>query len=65
MIIIKRSKSITKKAKIIIWAAIAAVILAIAIIGGTIMFGGHYVNIRGQHLTEYEFSSGGGMTGGY
>lgn len=29
-----------------------------------IMFG-NYVRIRGQHLNEYRYSSGGGMTGGY
>lgn len=45
---------------------IAAAVIALIII--TVFFIkalGNYVNIRGQSLVKYEYSSGGGMTGGY
>lgn len=46
---------------------ILVVLLAAADLTGFLIFrlGEHYVSIKGQHLNEYRFSSGGGMNGGY
>lgn len=45
---------------------IIAVIVFLFLIGGVIfMMAKHYVSIRGQHLNEYHYGSGGGMNGGY
>lgn len=41
------------------------VLILLLIVGGIFMFGDHYVNIRKQHLNEYQYSTGGGMNGGY
>lgn len=55
-----------KSRKKIKWVIIVLVIVAviIGIVGGITMFK-NYVNINGQHLKAYKYSSGGGMTGGY
>lgn len=48
------------------WLLIVAVIVLLFIVGGAVfMMGKHYVSIRGQHLKQYQYSSGGGMSGGY
>ena len=48
------------------WLIVAAIILALLIIGGAVfMLGNHFVNIRGKHLDSFCDSSGGGMNGAY
>lgn len=55
-----------KKVKVKKLIIISLTILFLLLIGGSIAVNaGHFVSIRGQHLRKYEFSSGGGMTGGY
>lgn len=56
-----------KKIRIRKWMIIAGSILILALlVGGIIyMFGDHYVNIKGQRLNQFGYSTGGGMTGGY
>lgn len=48
------------------WLLIIAAVVVVVLIGmGGITMFKNYVSIRGQHLNSYEYSSGGGMTGGY
>lgn len=56
-------KGIRTSKRIIMIAAAAAALFAAAGICRTMLE--NYVNIRGQHLNEYSYHSGGGMTGGY
>lgn len=55
-----------KNSRIHKWIIIIVVIVFLFIIGGVVfMVSKHHVSIRGQHLNQYQYSSGGGMDGGY